>query len=62
MLNRNDVETSETRPESLSDPYTLRVGLKTDEELSQLRRRRKHGKSLESYHRKQNDVSIAALA
>ncbi|KAF8559898.1 CDF manganese transporter [Imleria badia] len=58
MSDRNDVE---MRPESLSDPYTLRVGLKTDEELSQLRHRRKHGKSLELYHRKQNDLINSLL-
>ncbi|KAG8219383.1 CDF manganese transporter [Butyriboletus roseoflavus] len=59
----NDIEMKQRRPnaESLPDPYTLRVGLKSDDELSQLRRRHKHGKSLESYHRKQNDVRLHTL-
>lgn len=57
-VNRDDIEMEPRAPDSLSDPYTLRAGLKTDEELSQLRRRHKRGKSLESYHRKQNDVRV----
>lgn len=43
-----------------SDPFRLGVGLKTDEELSQLRRRRRYGKSLELYHRRQNNVRAHA--
>lgn len=58
-VNGDDIEMKPSGP--ASDPYTLRVGLKTDEELSQLRRRNKHGKSLESYHRKQNDVRVHPL-
>ncbi|KAI9570122.1 CDF manganese transporter [Boletus coccyginus] len=58
-VSRDDIETHPYAPES--DPYTLRVGLKTDEELSQLRRRKKHGKSLELYHRKQNDLIHSLL-
>lgn len=52
----DDIEMEPRRPDSHSDPYMFRGGLKTDEELSQLRRRRKSGKSLELYHRRQNDV------
>lgn len=37
------------------DPFSFRGGLKTDEELMVLRRRKK-GKPLENYHRKQNEV------
>ncbi|KIJ66447.1 hypothetical protein HYDPIDRAFT_129314 [Hydnomerulius pinastri MD-312] len=43
------------------DPYMFRGGLKTDEELSQLRRRHKTGKRLEKYHRKQNDLIVSLL-
>lgn len=45
----------------LPDPYRIRVGLKTDDELSQLRRRRRTGKRLEKFHRKQNDVSFSLI-
>lgn len=38
-----------------ADPFSFRNGIKTDEELVVLRRRKK-GKPLESYHRKQNEV------
>ncbi|KAG6380742.1 CDF manganese transporter [Boletus reticuloceps] len=60
-VNTDDVENKPHKPESLSDPYTLRVGLKTDEELSQLRHRKKHGKSLELYHRRQNNLIHSLL-
>ncbi|KIJ07922.1 hypothetical protein PAXINDRAFT_173201 [Paxillus involutus ATCC 200175] len=43
------------------DPYMFRDGLKTDDELSQLRRRHKTGKHLEKYHRKQNDLINSLL-
>ncbi|KAG1896103.1 CDF manganese transporter [Suillus fuscotomentosus] len=45
----------------LPDPYRIRVGLKTDDELSQLRRRRRTGKRLEKFHRKQNDLIQSLL-
>lgn len=45
----------------LPDPYRIRAGLKTDDELSQLRRRRRTGKRLERFHRKQNDVSFSLI-
>lgn len=45
----------------LPDPYMIRAGLKTDDELSQLRRRRKTGKRLERFHRKQNDLIHSLL-
>ncbi|KAH0837906.1 CDF manganese transporter [Lanmaoa asiatica] len=62
-VNGNDIERKPRGPplESLSDPYMFRVGLKTDDELFQLRRRRKHGKSLELYHRKQNNLIHSLL-
>ncbi|KAF9225308.1 CDF manganese transporter [Gyrodon lividus] len=43
------------------DPYMFRDGFKTDEELSQLRRRHKTGKHLEKYHRKQNNLIDSLL-
>ncbi|KAJ8586486.1 CDF manganese transporter [Rhizopogon salebrosus TDB-379] len=43
------------------DPYMIRGGLKTDDELSQLRHRRKTGKRLERFHRKQNDLIHSML-
>lgn len=63
-VNRHDIEMESRRPsaESLPDPYMFRVGLKSDDELSQLRRRHKHGKSLESYHRRQNNVRAYTLS
>lgn len=36
------------------DPFSLRNGVKTEDELSQLRQRRKN---LENFHRRQNNVS-----
>ncbi|KAG9313935.1 hypothetical protein JVU11DRAFT_4709 [Chiua virens] len=59
-ISRQDVEMKPRGPDNGPDPYTLREGLKTDEELSQLRRRRK-GKPLELYHRKQNDLIYSLL-
>jgi len=38
------------------DPFKFRRGIVPDEELSQLRQRRKIGKNLERYQRKQNEV------
>ncbi|OAX35648.1 CDF manganese transporter [Rhizopogon vinicolor AM-OR11-026] len=39
----------------------IRAGLKTDDELSQIRRRRKTGKRLERFHKKQNDLIHSLL-
>jgi len=49
-------------PPDAPDPYMIRVGLKTDEELSQLRRRHKTGKRLERFHRRQNDVRFSLVS
>lgn len=38
------------------DPFMLRDGLKTGPQLAELRKRRKTGKRVEKYHRRQNDV------
>ncbi|EJF67290.1 CDF-like metal transporter [Dichomitus squalens LYAD-421 SS1] len=42
-------------PQPVSDPFKFRSAYKTDEELSELRRRKK-GKSLEDYHKRQNSL------
>ncbi|KZT08742.1 CDF-like metal transporter [Laetiporus sulphureus 93-53] len=58
-----DVEqprTTVTREEH-PDPYSLRKALKTDDELASLRKR-KAGKQLERFHRKQNDIKVAIWA
>lgn len=54
-----DIEQSPKSPDPVVDPFDIRNGLKSDEELAQIRQR-KHGKHLETYHRKQNDL-IASL-
>jgi hypothetical protein len=41
-----------------NDPYNIGHGLKTEEEIAELRSR-KRGKRLAKYHRKQNDVSAS---
>jgi hypothetical protein len=38
------------------DPFLFRDALKTSPQLADLRRRRKTGKRLEKYHRRQNEV------
>jgi hypothetical protein len=38
-----------------ADPFQFRDGLKTEGELAEVRRRKK-GKQVEQYHRRQNDV------
>jgi predicted nuclease with TOPRIM domain len=43
------------------DPFMFRVGLKTDEEIAEMRRRRKTGKGLARYQQKQNDVGQCHL-
>lgn len=54
-IERISASSSVLRP----DPFMFRDGLKTDDELAQLRLRRKTGKRLERYHRHQNNVSIS---
>jgi hypothetical protein len=44
-----------------SDPFSLREGVKSEGELSELRKRRKTGKKLENFHRKQNDVRYLSV-
>ncbi|KAH7904085.1 hypothetical protein BJ138DRAFT_1073714, partial [Hygrophoropsis aurantiaca] len=56
-----DVEMTPRLTETQPDPYSFRGGYKTDDELSQLRHRRKTGKRLEKFHRKQNDLIVSLL-
>ncbi|EJD55411.1 CDF-like metal transporter [Auricularia subglabra TFB-10046 SS5] len=44
-----------------ADPFGLRAGLKTDDELTALRSRGKKGKRIENYHRGQNNLIEALL-
>ena len=46
----------QVKDELRPDPFKFRRGIVPDEELSQLRQRRKTGKNLEKYQRKQNEV------
>ncbi|KLO07318.1 CDF manganese transporter [Schizopora paradoxa] len=43
------------------DPFMLREGVKTEDELSQLRQRKKGGKKIEAYQRQQNDLIAYVL-
>ncbi|KAI0050597.1 CDF-like metal transporter [Auriscalpium vulgare] len=54
-----DVERTPSKP-GPHDPFCFSNGIKTDEELAQLRRR-KRGKRLASYHRKQNNLIESLL-
>ncbi|KIM88799.1 hypothetical protein PILCRDRAFT_813779 [Piloderma croceum F 1598] len=43
------------------DPFLFRDALKTSPQLADLRRRRKTGKRLEKYHRRQNELIVSLL-
>ncbi|PSR72557.1 hypothetical protein PHLCEN_2v11550 [Hermanssonia centrifuga] len=58
-IDNKDVEQSPKTSE-VPDPYAFRNGLKSEDELAQLRRT-KLGKRLEGYQRKQNDLIEALL-
>ncbi|KAH7886246.1 hypothetical protein F5I97DRAFT_2074052 [Phlebopus sp. FC_14] len=61
-VNHGDIEMRpQVNVEMHPDPYMFRGGFKTDDELTQLRRRHKTGKRLENYHRKQNDLIVSLL-
>lgn len=51
----HDVEVRSARSD-LTDPFSFRSAVKSDEELNELRKRYKSGKQLEKYQRGQNDV------
>ena len=53
-----DIEQSPKTPEK--DPFAFRNALKTDDELALLRKSQR-GKPLETYHRKQNEVSNTGM-
>ena len=42
------------------DPFNIRRGLLTEEQIAQLRQRRK-GKRVANFHRKQNDVGTQGI-
>lgn len=46
---------------NLSDPYAFRTALKSQGELDELRRRKRIGKRLERYHRRQNALITSLL-
>ncbi|KAK7695094.1 hypothetical protein QCA50_002284 [Cerrena zonata] len=50
-----------TLPTVPVDPYSLREGIKGDDELSEIRKRRKNGKKLEKFHRRQNNLINSLL-
>lgn len=50
-----DVENS-VQDGPVADPYTLRNAVKSEEELSVLRKRAHNGREVEAYHRRQNEV------
>ncbi|KAI0691986.1 CDF-like metal transporter [Cytidiella melzeri] len=55
-----DVEHSPKTAEFVADPYALRSAIKSDSQLSELRKR-KRGKGLASYHKRQNELIEALL-
>ncbi|PCH34261.1 CDF-like metal transporter [Wolfiporia cocos MD-104 SS10] len=57
---RADIERAATTATVQADPYAFRDSIKTDDELARLRKR-KAGKQLEKYHRKQNDLINSLL-
>lgn len=54
--NGKDVEGSPKMTEPASDPYDFRNAIKSEPELADLRKR-KQGKSLASYYKRQNEVN-----
>ncbi|KDQ57010.1 hypothetical protein JAAARDRAFT_35605 [Jaapia argillacea MUCL 33604] len=57
-----DIEGIMASPEvAHTDPYLFRNALKSDEELATIKRRRKKGKALEAFYRKQNGLIISLL-
>ncbi|CCL98147.1 uncharacterized protein FIBRA_00141 [Fibroporia radiculosa] len=60
---RKDVEVARSTGSVVAvqpDPYAFRNGISTDEQLASYRRKRS-GKQLETYHRKQNDLITSLL-
>lgn len=57
-----DIEKNPAKaPHEIVDPFMFRAGVKTEDELNELRQRKHVGKKLESYQRKQNIVCINHL-
>ena len=57
LLQQLDAVERASGPKSAQDPFNFRTAYKDDEQLSELRKRRK-GRSVEQYHRRQNNVCI----
>ncbi|KAJ3481455.1 hypothetical protein NLI96_g7649 [Meripilus lineatus] len=60
-VERAKADTPSSSSSEGSDPFSIRNGLKTEEELTNLRQAKKSGKRLEKYHRKQNDLISSLL-
>lgn len=56
MAQLDAVERASSSPTLHKDPFNLRTAYKNDDQLSELRKRRK-GRPVEQYHRRQNTVS-----
>lgn len=57
LLQQLDAVERASGPKSAQDPFNFRTAYKDDEQLSELRKRRK-GRSVEQYHRRQNNVCL----
>ncbi|KAH9948224.1 CDF manganese transporter [Amylocystis lapponica] len=57
----SDVEHVAELGQEHPDPYLLRRGIKTDDELAAIRSLRKSGKKLERFHKRQNDLITSLL-
>ncbi|KAI0714834.1 CDF-like metal transporter [Earliella scabrosa] len=55
LLQQLDAVERASGPKSAQDPFNFRTAYKDDEQLSELRKRRK-GRSVEQYHRRQNNL------
>ena len=49
-------------PPKYQDPFMFRSAIKTEEELAELRQRKKGGKKVEAFQRQQNDVRWAVCS
>lgn len=61
LHNGEDVEGRSRVIHSQADPYAIMDGYKSEAELAELRRRRKTGKKLEKYYRRQNNLIDSML-
>jgi len=59
--NDDDIERGSSSSNLQPDPFLFRDALKTSPQLAELRQRRKTGKGLEKYHRRQNNLIVSLL-